>query len=66
MGRYYTEVGPEWSSEGQREADDQHHIDIAFTGRRQVVHGDRLVDLLPRKARYLSGNLPAERRCRWE
>ena len=63
---YYTEVGPGWSSEGRRKADYLRHIDIAFSGRRQVVHGDRLVDLLPRKARYLSGNLPAERRCRWE
>ena len=63
IGLYYCEFGSEWNSGGQRESDYVHHIDMAFTGRRQVVHGSRSVDIEPGMAYFLPGNTPVERSC---
>jgi AraC-like DNA-binding protein len=63
IGLYYCEFGSEWNSGGQRESDYVHHIDLAFTGRRQVVHGSRSIDIEPGMAYFLPGNTPVERRC---
>lgn len=63
IGLYYCAFGSEWNSGGQRECDYVHHIDLAFTGRRQVVHGSRCIDIEPGTAYFLPGNTPVERRC---
>jgi AraC-like DNA-binding protein len=63
VGLYYAEVGPEWDSGGRRESDYLHHIELALAGRRQVVHGDRVVNLEPGSAYLLTGNTPVARRC---
>lgn len=63
VGMYYAEIGPEWSSDGHCESDYLHHIDIAFQGRRQVVHEGRVLTLEPGHAYFLPGNVPVERRC---
>ena len=64
LGIYTSKVGPEWGSDGRREGDYLHHIDIAIKGRRQVVAADRLYDLEPGQVWLLPGNTPVERRCK--
>lgn len=63
IGLYYTEVGPEWSSNGREESDFLHHIDLVCSGRRQVVHAGRVTELAPGWAWFLPGCTPVERRC---
>ncbi|TAE76803.1 MAG: AraC family transcriptional regulator [Verrucomicrobia bacterium] len=63
LGMYFSEVGPEWSSEGKLQADYLNHIDITLSGRRQVVAGGRVYDLEPGQVWFLPGNTPVERRC---
>jgi AraC-like DNA-binding protein len=63
IGLYSCAFGAEWTSGGLRESDYVHHIDLAFTGRRQVVHGSRCIDIEPGMAYFLPGNTPVERRC---
>lgn len=63
VGMYYCDFGPEWSSGGKRQSDFLHHIEIPLCGQRQVLHGDRCLDLKPGKAYFLPGNTPVERRC---
>ncbi len=58
------EVGPEWGSAGQRQSDYVHHVDIALSGRRQVVCGRQVHELAPGQVWFLPGNTPVERRCR--
>jgi len=64
IGMYHCAFGPEWSSGGKRESDYVHHIDIAFSGWRQVIHNGRCLDLEPGRAYFLPGNTPVERCCR--
>jgi len=64
IGIFYTEVGPEWSSQGQQESDYLHHIDLTVTGRRQVVFRGEVLDMEPGAAFWLPGNTPLERRYR--
>lgn len=64
LGMYFSEVGPEWSSDGKQETDCFHHIDIPLSGHRQVVHEGKVLDIVPGRAYYLPGNTPVERRCR--
>jgi AraC-like DNA-binding protein len=61
-GMYYSYVGPSWSSKGNQESDFLHHIEIPFGGHRQVVHGHRVLEVLPGHAYFYPGNTPAERR----
>ena len=63
VGLYYTKFGLEWSSNGKREGDYLHHIDLAFSGRRLVVHGQNSLALDPGMAYFLPGNTHVERRC---
>jgi AraC-like DNA-binding protein len=63
IGLYYAQVGPEWSSSGQEQSDYLHHIDFVCSGRRQVVHAGKVIDLAPGWAWYLPGCTPVERRC---
>jgi AraC-like DNA-binding protein len=63
VGVYYTRFDLEWSSNGKRESDYLHHIDLALSGDRQVLHGSRCVDVLPGNAYFFPGNTPVERRC---
>lgn len=63
LGMYFAETGPEWSSEGKRESDYLHHIDIPLKGTRQVVHEGKIMEIKPGWAYYLPGNTPVERRC---
>ncbi|MEI6646774.1 MAG: AraC family transcriptional regulator [bacterium] len=63
VGIYYTKFGLEWSSKGKSECDYMHHIELAFSGRRQVIHGQNTLDLEPGMAYFLPGNTPVERRC---
>lgn len=63
LGMYFSQVGPEWGSAGKRQSDYLHHVDIALSGRRQVVCGGRVHDLVPGQVWFLPGNTPVERRC---
>ena len=62
LGMYYCAFGPGWSSDGRRETDYVSHIDIFFSGRLQVVHGRRVLDLEPGHAYFLPANTAVERR----
>lgn len=62
LGMYFQTVGQEWSSNGLRQSDYMHHIDISLTGSRQVVLDDRVYVLEPGHAWFLPGNTPVERR----
>lgn len=64
IGMYSSHGGPEWSSQGQMESDFLHHIDLIISGRRQVVHNGKVIELEPGWAWYLPGCTPVERRCR--
>ena len=57
-------VGPEWSSAGRRESHYLHALDLALSGRRQVVFGDEVLEILPGNIYFWPGNTPLERRCR--
>lgn len=63
VGLYYTRFDLEWSSNGKRECDYLHHIDLAMSGERQVIHEARSVDVLPGNAYFFPGNTLVERRC---
>lgn len=63
VGMYFAGVGPEWGSDGKQQGDFLHHIELALSGRRQVVHNRKVYDLLPGQAWLLPGNTPVERRC---
>ena len=60
-GLYDCKFGPEWGSGGKRESDYMHHIDITFSGRRQVRHDCGCLDLEPGMVYFFPGNTPAER-----
>jgi AraC-like DNA-binding protein len=63
IGLYHAKVGPSWSSGGRVEGDYLHHIDLVCSGRRQIVHDGKLIDLEPGRAWFLPGCTPVERRC---
>jgi AraC-like DNA-binding protein len=63
LGLYYSEVGKGWSSRGSLESDYLHHIDIAISGRRQVVFQGEVLEVEPGQAYWFPGNTPMERRC---
>jgi len=63
VGMYFAGVGPEWGSDGKQQGDFLHHIEIALSGKRQVVHHRRVYDLNPGQVWFLPGNTPVERRC---
>ena len=60
---YFAEVGPEWGSDGKQQADFLHHIKVALSGKRQVVHKQVVYDRQPGQVWFLTGNTPVERRC---
>lgn len=60
----YAEVGVEWDSGGRLESDFLQHIELPLSGRRQIVHEGKVIDLHPGTAWYLPGCTPVERRCR--
>jgi len=62
LGMHFVETGPQWSSDGKLECDYLHHIDIAFSGKRQIVHEGRPLDILPGRAYFFPANTPVERR----
>ena len=65
IGLYVTEVGAEWGSNGRRECDFLHHIELPLSGCREIVYGeDRHLRLKPGSAYFLPGNTPQERRCK--
>jgi AraC-like DNA-binding protein len=64
VGMYFARVGPEWASDGKQQSDYLHHIEMALSGKRQVVHEGRVFELLPGQVWFLPGNTPVERRCR--
>ena len=63
VGMYFAEVGEEWDSGGRQQSDFLHHVDLGFSGRRQVVCGGQVFDLEPGQVWFLPGNTPVERRC---
>ncbi len=63
VGMYFQFIGREWGSNGLRESDFMHHIDLSLTGRRQVVHENQVFEMEPGQAWFLPGNTPVERRC---
>lgn len=66
VGMYSAGVGPEWASDGKEQGDFLHHIEVALSGRRQVVHNRKVHDLNPGQVWFLPGNTPVERRCNEE
>ena len=64
LGMYFAQIGPEWSSGGKRQSDYLHHIDVALSGHREVVHGKQVFQLAPGQAWFLPGNTPVERRSK--
>jgi AraC-like DNA-binding protein len=66
LGMYHCRVGAQWDSQGRRESDYLHHVDIVLSGRRQVVFDGDVLDLEPGQAYWLPGNTPLERRCQEE
>ena len=63
VGMYFAAVGAEWGSDGKQQADFLHHIEIVLSGKRQVVHNQKVYDLDPGQIWFLPGNTPVERRC---
>lgn len=63
IGAYYSEGGPEWSSEGREESDYLHHIDLVLEGSREVIHNGKSYVLVPGQAWFLPGCFPVARRC---
>jgi AraC-like DNA-binding protein len=63
VGMYFAAVGLEWGSDGDQQADFLHHIEIVLSGKRQVVHNQKVYDLDPGQIWFLPGNTPVERRC---
>jgi len=63
VGLYYTRFGLEWNSGGKCEGDYLHHIDLALSGKRSVIHKRRCLDIEPGTAYLFPGNIPVERRC---
>ncbi len=63
LGLYYSEIGKEWDSHGSLESDYLHHIEIAVSGRRQVVFQGDVLEIKPGQAYWFPGNTPLERRC---
>ena len=63
VGMYFAGVGPEWGSDGKQQGDFLHHIEVALSGKRQVVHNGKVYDLNPGQVWLLPGNTPVERRC---
>ena len=63
IGLYFIEVGPTWSSGGREESDFLHHIDLACSGRRRVIHAGKVTELTPGWAWYLPGCTPVAREC---
>lgn len=63
-GMYFAEVGAEWDSGGNAESHYFHCIDIALSGRRQVVWQGRVIDVEPGTVYFWAGHTPMERRCR--
>lgn len=61
-GMYFCNVGPEWDSERKSESDFLHHIAIGLSGRRQVIHGSRILEMEPGMAYFLPANTPVGRR----
>lgn len=63
IGAYYSEGGPEWSSDGREESDHLHHIDLVLEGRREVIQNGKSITLSPGQAWFLPGCTPVARRC---
>jgi AraC-like DNA-binding protein len=63
LGMYAAHVGPSWDSNGRKESDYLHHIELPLSGRRQVVCGGEVHELTPGTVWFLPGNTPVERRC---
>lgn len=61
IGLYYSEVGPEWSSDGREQSDVLHHIDLVCSGRRRVVYAGKATELTPGWAWFLPGCTPVAR-----
>lgn len=62
-GMYFSSLGPEWDSAGQRQGDYLHHFDVSLSGRRQVVHDGQVHHIEPGQVWFFPGNTPVERRC---
>ena len=56
VGLYHSSVGSEWSSEGKLESDFLHHIEIALSGRRQVIFRGDVIEIEQGKAYWFPGN----------
>lgn len=63
VGMYFARVGPEWASDSKQQGDYLHHIEVALSGRRQVVQNRTVHELNPGQIWFLPGNTPVERRC---
>lgn len=62
LGMYHSWVGEPWDSNGDRQGDFLHHIDLTLSGRRKVVCNGQLHEMSEGQAWFLPGNTPVERR----
>lgn len=62
LGMYHSMVGASWDSNGDRQGDFLHHIDITLSGQRQVVCNGQVHHMSAGQVWFLPGNTPVERR----
>jgi AraC-like DNA-binding protein/uncharacterized cupin superfamily protein len=63
LGMYYAEVGAEWDSQGKKESNFLHHLEISLSGKREIVHNGKVYPLQAGDVWYFPGNTPVARRC---
>jgi AraC-like DNA-binding protein/uncharacterized cupin superfamily protein len=62
-GLFSATVGAEWDSQGRKESDFLHHIEMPLSGVRAIVHQGEVHELHPGDLWFFPGNTPVERRC---
>jgi len=62
-GLFAATVGAEWDSQGRKESDFLHHIEMPLSGVRAIVHQGEVYELHPGDLWFFPGNTPVERRC---
>lgn len=62
-GLYAATVGAEWDSQGRKESDFLHHIEMPLSGVRAIVHHGEVFELHSGDLWFFPGNTPVERRC---
>lgn len=62
LGMYFAVVTAEWDSNGKKESNFLHHIDISLSGNRQLEHQGKVHQMQAGDVWYLPGNTPVARK----